>query len=146
MSIICRRLYLSLVHRTQGSPRLVLPIYLSTLTRFLMFPSTLFLVIFSCLSYLGTLMRLTPTTNPYSLVYHWKSTGLLCGWIWLCTKVSIGMTITNIWKPFICGIKRYHYKKLISIREFLEQLDIGCFNNIFTTDTGTPKSRKDTST
>ena len=56
------------------------------------------------------------------------------------------MTITNIWKPFICGIKRYHYKKLISIREFLEQLDIGCFNNIFTTDTGTPKSRKDTST
>ena len=30
--------------------------------------------------------------------------------------VAMGMTITNGWKLFRCGVKRDHYEKLISIR------------------------------
>ena len=43
-----------------------------------------------------------------------------CGWIRLCTTVAMGMTITNCWKLFFCGVKRDHYEKFINIREFLE--------------------------
>ena len=39
-----------------------------------------------------------------------------CGWLWLFTTVAMGMTITNLWKLFSCGVKRYHYDKLIGIR------------------------------
>ena len=53
--------------------------------------------------------------------------------------VAMGMTITNFCKPFRYGLKRDHYEKLIGIREFLEQLALDCFNNIFSTDTVTPE-------
>ena len=59
------------------------------------------------------------------------------GWIRLCTTVAMGMTITNCWKLFRCGIKREHYDKFIGIREFSERLAMDCFSNPFTTDTGT---------
>ena len=36
-----------------------------------------------------------------------------CGWIWLCTTVSMGMTITNFWRLFCYGVKRDHYEKLL---------------------------------
>ena len=39
-----------------------------------------------------------------------------CGWLWLCTAVSMDMTITNFWKLLCCGVKRYHYEELISFR------------------------------
>ena len=39
-----------------------------------------------------------------------------CGWIQLCTTVAMGITITNFWKLFCYGFKRYHYEKLIGIR------------------------------
>ena len=36
-----------------------------------------------------------------------------CVWLRLCTTFSMGMTITNFWKLFRCGVKRDHYEKLI---------------------------------
>ena len=48
------------------------------------------------------------------------------------------MNITNFWKLFCYGVKRDHYKKLIGIREFSEQLAQDCFNNNFSPDRGTP--------
>ena len=49
------------------------------------------------------------------------------------------MNITNFWKLFRYGVKRDHYDKLIGIREFLERLAQDCFNNKFSSDTGTPE-------
>ena len=60
-----------------------------------------------------------------------------CVWLRLCTTVALGMTITNFWKLFRYGVKRDHYEKLIGIREFPEPLALDCFNNHFSTDTGT---------
>ena len=54
----------------------------------------------------------------------------------LCTTVSMGMTTTNCWKLFRYGVKRYHYDKLIGIREFSERLDQYCFNNKISPDRG----------
>ena len=48
------------------------------------------------------------------------------------------MTITNRWKLFRCGVKRDHYEKLISIREFSERLAQDNFNNKLSYDRGTP--------
>ena len=45
-----------------------------------------------------------------------------CGWLWLCTKFAMVMTITNCWKLFRCGVKRDLYEKMIGIREFSERL------------------------
>ena len=50
----------------------------------------------------------------------------------------MGMTITNCWKLFRYGVKRTHYDKLIGIREFSERLAQDCFNNNFSSDSGTP--------
>ena len=61
-----------------------------------------------------------------------------CGWLRLCTTISIGMTITNCWKLFCYGVKRNHFNKSISIRELSEKIAVDWFNNPFTTDTGTP--------
>ena len=61
-----------------------------------------------------------------------------CGWLQLCTTVSMGMNITNCWKLFCYGNKRDRYDKFIGIREFWEQLALDCFNNHFSTVTGTP--------
>ena len=61
-----------------------------------------------------------------------------CGWLWLCTTVSMGMKITNGWKIFRYGVRRDHYGKFISIRDLLEQLAMDCFSNTFTKETGTP--------
>ena len=55
----------------------------------------------------------------------------------LCTTFTMGMTITKLWKLFRYGVKRDHYEKLISIREFLDQLNLDFFNNPFSTYTGT---------
>ena len=58
-----------------------------------------------------------------------------CGWLRLCTTVAMVMTITGFWKPFHYGVKRDHYDKFISIREFLEILSLYCFKNTFPADT-----------
>ena len=47
------------------------------------------------------------------------------------------INITNLWKLFHYGVKIYHYDKLIGIIYLLERLALDCFNNIFSTDTGT---------
>ena len=60
------------------------------------------------------------------------------GWLRLCTTVAMVMTITNCWKLFRYGVKRYHYDKLIGIREFSERLAQDSFNNNFSSDSGTP--------
>ena len=39
-----------------------------------------------------------------------------CGWIRLYMIDVIGITITNCWKLFRFGVKRYYYEKLIGIR------------------------------
>ena len=46
------------------------------------------------------------------------------GWLRLFTKVSMGMTIANLWKLFCYGVKRDHYEKMIGIRKFQELLAI----------------------
>ena len=50
----------------------------------------------------------------------------------------MGMTITNCWRLFRYGVKKYHYDKFIGIREFSEKIAADCFSNTFKTDTGTP--------
>ena len=62
------------------------------------------------------------------------------GWIWLCTNVDTGMTITNCWELFLYGVKRDHYENFIGIREFLEQITVDCFSNTFITDIGNPEN------
>ena len=42
-----------------------------------------------------------------------------CGWLWLCMKVAMGIAITNFWKLFSYGVKRYNYERFIGIKEFL---------------------------
>ena len=59
-----------------------------------------------------------------------------CSWIRLCTTPDMGMTINNCWKLFSSGVKRDHYV-FFGIRELLERLALYCFNNPFSTDTGT---------
>ena len=49
----------------------------------------------------------------------------------------MGKVIANFWKLFRYGVKRNHYDKFIGITEFLELIATDCFNNTFTTDTGT---------
>ena len=63
-----------------------------------------------------------------------------CVRIRLCTTVAMGMTITNFWKIFCNGVKRYHYEKLIGIRGFSERLALDYFNNPFSVDIGTTKN------
>ena len=60
-----------------------------------------------------------------------------CGWLQFCANVAMGITITNCWKLFFCGVKRDHHEKFIGIIEFLEWIAVYFFNNNFTTDTGT---------
>ena len=50
------------------------------------------------------------------------------------------MTIANCWKLFRCGVKRDHYDKLISIREFSERLAQDFFKNEFSPDRGNPSN------
>ena len=57
-------------------------------------------------------------------------------WLRLCTTVSIGMKITNFWKLFCYGVKRDHYDKFISIREFSDLIYVDCFSDNFTKDNG----------
>ena len=52
----------------------------------------------------------------------------------------MGMTINNFWKLFCYGVKRYHYDKLIGIREFSKGLAQDFFNNPFSPDRGTPEN------
>ena len=61
-----------------------------------------------------------------------------CVWIWLCTTVSMGMTITDFCKLFRYGINRGYYDTFIGIREFSELLALYLFNNPFSTYTGAP--------
>ena len=63
-----------------------------------------------------------------------------CSWLRLCTSVAMWMTITNFWKLFSYGVKRYHHDKFIGIREFSELISADCFNNYFTTNTGMPEN------
>ena len=51
---------------------LVFPIFISVVNRFIMLPFALLFTLLSCLCYLGLLMRFTPTTNPYSMIWNWK--------------------------------------------------------------------------
>ena len=60
-----------------------------------------------------------------------------CGLIRFFTTVAMGMTITNCWKLFLYGVKRDYYDVFIDIRELSERIAADCFNNTFTTDTGT---------
>ena len=47
-----------------------------------------------------------------------------CGWLRLCTTVSMGVTITNCWKLFLYGVKRDRYKNFTGIREFSERIPV----------------------
>ena len=61
--------------------------------------------------------------------------------MWLATvihEIAMEMNITHFWKMSPYGVKRYHYKKLIGIREFLEKLAQNISNNHISPDTGTP--------
>ena len=59
------------------------------------------------------------------------------GWLCLCTKVAIGVYLTKWWKIFCCGVKIEHCYKDIGIREYSEKLSHYCFQNAFSTATGT---------
>ena len=89
-SITRERLSLLLLHRTHGAQRQVLPIYLSTLTHFLMLSFPLLLVPVSCISSLGLLMRLSHTINQGGLIKYWKFSGLI-------SVVGYGYLLKFIW-------------------------------------------------
>ena len=85
-SINIGRFFISLLQRMHGAHRLVLPIYLSNLTSFKMFPLNLMLVPLSCISSLDLLLRLTHTniyTVWFSVEIYWVTQ---CGWLWFCIK------------------------------------------------------------
>ena len=48
----------------------------------------------------------------------------------------MGMAINIFWKLFHYRFKRYHYAKLVGIRELLERLSIDFLNKTFSNDTG----------
>ena len=131
------RFYLLFLNTTQVAQILVFPIYL--LTNLLMLPFALLLVPLLC--------RKQYAVNEFDSHKKSRQSNLAlekwwvtqCSWMRLCTTVAIGMTITNCWKVFCCGVKIYHYEKLIGIREFLERLDQDCFNNKFSSDRGNPE-------
>ena len=66
--------------------RLVLPIYIINLTNLLMLQFALLLVLLSCLSYFDILLKLTLRTNPDSLIYLYKSTGLIGVFFYGCVQ------------------------------------------------------------
>ena len=60
--------------------------------------------------------------------------------MWLATVLYdsyYGNDYYQLLEIFRFGVRRYHYEKLVGIREFLEQYYLDCFNNPFSTDTGT---------
>ena len=52
----------------------------------------------------------------FSLGKNWVAQ---CGWIWLCTTISILVALTNFWELF-WGVMREHYEKVIGTREHSE--------------------------
>ena len=95
---------------------------------------------FACLFFMykffGSVNKVDNKSRRYDLALK-KFLVTRCGWIRLCIAVATGMTIINCWKIFCYGVKRYHYEKLIGIRELLERLALDLFNNTFSIDTGT---------
>ena len=69
-----------------------------------------------------------PSQSDLALEKYWVTQ---CGEIKLCTAVATEMDINSFYKIFFYGIKRYHYEKLIGMRELLELLALDCFNNHF---------------
>ena len=76
-SITCGRFYILLLQKTQGKKIRVFPIYLNILTNLLMILFALLLIPLLCQNKNLLLMRLTPTTNQGSLIWHWRTSGLL---------------------------------------------------------------------
>ena len=123
------RFYLLLLRTTQRAQILVFPIYPSILTNLLMFPFALLLVPVLCQFFSAVNEVDSHNKSRQSDLALEKWWVIQCGWLRLCTKVTMGMNITNCWKLFSYGVKRDHYDKLISIREFSERLAQDCFNN-----------------
>ena len=105
----------------QGSQRLAFPVYLNNLTHLLIFTFALLIVLLS-FGYVNEVeyhnINEVDSQNKYrkydlSMGKYWVTQ---CGWLWLCKTVSTGIIITNLWKIFCYGVKRYHYEKSIDIR------------------------------
>ena len=132
------RFYLLLLRTTQGTQRLVFPNYPSILTNLLMFSISLLLVpfLFQKKSAVNEVDSHNKSRHSdFVLENFWVTQ---CGWLRLCTTVAMGMTVTNCRKLFCYGVKRYHYEKLIGVRELSERLAQYCLNNPFSPDRGTP--------
>ena len=113
------QLYILLLHTTQGAQRLVFPIYLSILYQFTNVttcPVVFTLVVLKIYTVIEVESNNKQIQSDMALEKWWVTQ---CGRIQLCTTVSMGMTINNCWKLFCYGFKRYHYEKLISIKELL---------------------------
>ena len=86
-------------------------------------------------------MRLTPITNKGSLIWGWRSSGLI-------SVVGSGNVQNVLWELiliisgsyFLNGLRDITMKQLIGIREFIEQLAIYCFNHTIPTDNTTWKN------
>ena len=52
-------------------------------------------------------------------------------WIWLCTTVYNGKSVTDLCNIFCYKFNTEQYETFISIRELLERLSHYCFNNYF---------------
>ena len=74
-----------IVTENAGSTQTGLPYLSKYPDQFIIPPSALLLVPLSCLSYLEKLTMLPPTTNQGSLIWRWRSSGLLsvvgCGYV-----------------------------------------------------------------
>ena len=128
-----RRFYLLLSYTTKGAKILVLPIYPSILSNLLMLQFPLLLVPLLCKkSAVNEVDSQNKSRNSDLALEKWWVTQCCC--LLLFMTFDMVMTITNCWKLFCYGVKRYHYEKLIGIRELLEQLAQDCFNNTFSPD------------
>ena len=72
-----RKVVSFIVIEVSGNTKSGLPYLSKDPDQFSIFPFVLLLVPLSCISSLGLLMRLNPTTNQGNLIYRWRSSGLL---------------------------------------------------------------------
>ena len=103
-----------------------------------MLPFDLLLSPLLCQNFFLLLMRLNPTTNKDSLIWHWRSGGLLSVVDAVMYTSCYGNDYYQLLDFFRYGVNRYHRDRLIGIRELSERLAQDCFKNPFSPDRGTP--------
>ena len=101
-------------------------------------PFALLILPLSCISSLGLLMRLTPTTNQGRMIWCWRSSGLLSvvgyDYVWHLIR-ELRLLIAG--KCLVVGIIDITMTNLLVSEDSWELLALDFFKNPFSADTGT---------